>query len=116
MDESLILGSSAACSRCRSSWAHAGGPEHNAKAFSAALFLAPFVIPTARRIGARRCVIITYDAQVVENVRRKASPAPSPIGEQFIEVGRQSFRFRPHRRDEIGDARVDRKSTRLNSS
>ena len=51
--------------------------------------------------------MIPQDAQFIEDVGRKASSASSPVGEQFIEVGPQRFRVRPHGSDEIGDARID---------
>ena len=82
------------------------GAKNNAKAFSAALFLATFVIPLAHRIGVESCLILPQDTQVIKNVWRKASSASSAIDEQFIEIGLQCFRVRPHSRDEIGDARI----------
>ena len=44
--------------------------------------------------------------QVIGNFGCKASSVASAIDEQFFEVRLQTFRISPHRRDEIGDARV----------
>ena len=78
-------------------------PGHGTKAFSAALFRGIFVI---RIVEHRGCQIIPQHAQVIENVRRKASSASSAVDEQSIEVGLQTFRILPHRREGIGNARV----------
>jgi hypothetical protein len=76
---------------------------HDTEAFSAALFVGTFLIPLSHRTGGVR---IPQDAQLIENVRRKASSAASATDEQFIEVDPQTFRVRPHGRDQIGDARI----------
>jgi hypothetical protein len=84
------------------------------KAFSAALFLGIFVIQLVEHRG---CQIIPQHAQVIENVRRKASSASSAVDEQSIEVGPQTFRILPHSREGIGNARiVVAKHVRLDST
>ena len=87
---------------------------YGTKAFSAELFPGAFGI---RVVEQRRCQIIPQHAQVIENVRRKASSAASAIDEQSIEVGPQTFRILPHGREGIGNARiVVAKHVRLDST
>jgi hypothetical protein len=99
-DGMTFAGSLLAAVRCE----RAGGGRKDNADFSAALFPGTHLIPFAPQTA---CVIIPQAAQVIKNVRRKASSASSAIDEQFIEVGSQTFRVLPHSRDEIGDARIE---------
>src|SRR5439155_21969366 len=63
------------------------------------------------------CQIIPKHAQLIANVRRKASSAASAIDEQSIEVGPQTFRILPQGREGISNARiVVAKHVRLDST
>jgi hypothetical protein len=84
------------------------------EALSVALFCGIFVIRIVEHGGSQ---IIPQHAQVIENVRRKASSAASAVDEQSIEVGPQTFRILPHGREGIGNARiVVAKHVRLDST
>ena len=63
--------------------------------------------PTCRSHWENKRAIVPQHTQVITNVARKAFSALSPINKQFIEIGTQGARVRPHCGDEIGDARVE---------